>query len=379
MDRPLAARVPPSVRLTLPWTHAGHERRAHARPRLPRPRVRRVLIVLAVCACVLAAGWLWLRHSSLVAVHDVRISGVSGPQSGAIDAALLGAAHRMSTLDVNDAALRAAVAPFRVVRAVQATPSFPHGLRIVVVEQPPVAALQSGGTRTAVAADGVVLGPALLRASLPALSVPQIAPAGGRVTAANVLACLAILGAAPGPLRAHIATVAFGSRGVTITMGNGLVVYFGDGGLAHAKWLALARVLVDPNSAGAGYVDVRLPSRPAAGFAPGTGPTAAAAAGESAASSSATSSESAVSSIAAGLAPPGAAGAGGSPTQPSGTGTGATGAAGATGTPGASAPAPGVQSSPQAGGGTGGAGGEAAAPPPETPRAAPTTGGTAGG
>ena len=45
--------------------------------------------------------------------------------------------------------------------------------------------------------------------------------------------------------------------------------YFGDAGAPHAKWLALARVLADPSSAGASYVDVRLPDRPAAGFPPG--------------------------------------------------------------------------------------------------------------
>ncbi len=51
----------------------------------------------------------------------------------------------MSTLDVNPAALRAAVASFPVVRAVHAIPSFPHGLRIEVTEQLPVAALTIAG------------------------------------------------------------------------------------------------------------------------------------------------------------------------------------------------------------------------------------------
>ena len=77
----------------------------------------------------------------------------------------------MSTLDVRPGALRAAVAPFRVVREVRAIPSFPHGLQIRVVEQLPVAALTVAGARTAVAADGVVLGPAL---------AVQLAARGGR-------------------------------------------------------------------------------------------------------------------------------------------------------------------------------------------------------
>ena len=50
---------------------------------------------------------------------------------------------------------------------------------------------------------------------------------------------------------------------------GGLLAYFGDATLPHAKWLSLARVLADPSSAGASYVDVRLPERPAAGFAAG--------------------------------------------------------------------------------------------------------------
>jgi cell division septal protein FtsQ len=56
------------------------------------------------------------------------------------------------------------------VRSVRAIPSFPHSLRIEVTEQLPVAALTIDGARTAVAADGVVLGPALLSSSLPALN-----------------------------------------------------------------------------------------------------------------------------------------------------------------------------------------------------------------
>jgi hypothetical protein len=39
---------------------------------------------------------------------------------------------------------------------------------------------------------------------------------------------------------------------------------FGDGSLPHAKWDAAAAVLSDHWSIGASYVDVRIPSRPAA-------------------------------------------------------------------------------------------------------------------
>ena len=234
-------------------------------------RLRVGLIAIAVALPLLAGGWVWLRDSPLVSVEHVQISGVHGTEANAIEAALAGAARHMSTLDVRSGALRSAVAPYRVVRDVRATPSFPHGLRIQVVEQLPVAALTVAGARTAVAADGVVLGPALLSGSLPALNGGSNPSTAGRLTGERVrggplFASLTVLGAAPIPLQKVITRAFTGPKGVTVLMRNGLLVYFGDAARPHAKWLALARVLADPSSAGASYVDVRLPERPAAGF-----------------------------------------------------------------------------------------------------------------
>jgi hypothetical protein len=63
------------------------------------------------------------------------------------------------------------------------------------------------------------------------------------------------------------------SKGLTLAMHSGLLVYFGDGTRPRAKWQSLARVLADSSSAGASYVDVRVPERPAAGFPGGVAPT----------------------------------------------------------------------------------------------------------
>jgi cell division protein FtsQ len=237
-------------------------------------RLRIALLTALVVLPLLAGGWMLLRKSSFVAVEHVRVSGVHGPQAHAIDAALAGAAEHMSTLDVHPAALRAAVASFPVVQSVKAVPRFPHGLRIEVTEQPPVAALTIGGTRTAVAADGVVLGPALLSSSLPALNAGQSAVqplSGQHVQGTSLLAELAVLGAVPKPLQRYITRVynSSGGEGLTVAMRSGLLVYFGDAWRPHAKWLSLARVLASPTSAGATYVDVRVPERPAAGFSSG--------------------------------------------------------------------------------------------------------------
>jgi cell division protein FtsQ len=213
-----------------------------------------------------SAGWVWLRSSSFVSVERVHILGVKGPDAVRIDAALRRAALRQSTLDSSVAALRGAVADFPVVRSVNMSTSFPHTMTIRVAEQLPVAALSDGASRTAVAGDGVVLGPSLLSTSLPVLSGPAVLPLPGTlVRASSLRSYLVVLGAAPGSLD-HLVTRAYeGQEGLTLQMRDGLLVYFGDDSRPHAKWFALARVLADPSSAGSRYVDVRLPERPAAG------------------------------------------------------------------------------------------------------------------
>jgi cell division protein FtsQ len=257
-------------------------------------RVRVGLLCLAIAIPLLGGGWLWLRQSSFVSVEHVRISGVKGTQAGPIEAALEEAARGMSTMRVSTTKLREAVARFPVVQEVRASASFPHSLHIIVVEQQPVATLQVAGLKTAVASNGVVLGPELISSSLPTVTGYYEPARGQRLHNASLLESLSVLGAAP-PLLAKLAQRAYeGPRGLTVAMKNGLLVYFGDSSRPHAKWLSLARVLADKSSAGAVYVDVRLPERPAAGMSSET---------TSATSSSAPAggTESTVSALAAGL------------------------------------------------------------------------------
>jgi cell division protein FtsQ len=302
MDRSLAGR-PPTGRLGGPFAtwRTARARRRSGRPRsgpislweqLPaavltstrrgaalvwrRRRLRIALLAVLVALPPLAGGWLWLRHSPLVAVEHVQISGVHGAQAAGIERALEGAARHMSTLDVQLGALHSAVAAYPVVREIRARASFPHGLRIHVVEQPPVAVLvagvqagsgSTGGDSTAVAADGAVLGATLVSTSLPVIhiSAATLPGPGGHVNGAAVRAELTVLGAAPGTLLGWVQHVFMGPEGLTVEMRDGLSIYFGNATRPHAKWLAAARVLSDHSSAGASYVDVRLPERPAAG------------------------------------------------------------------------------------------------------------------
>jgi cell division protein FtsQ len=258
-------------------------------------------VLVLVLTPLLAGGWVWLRNSSFVAVRRVGVSGAHGPEAGRIAAVLQTRARSMSTLHVDLGALRAAVAPFAIVREVRARAEFPHGLRIEVIERPPVAALTVAGSRTAVAADGVVLGPALLSGSLPSLTAAYVPGAGQRVGNSSLLASLSVLGAAPAPLARLVKNVFTGPKGLTVAMRNGLLAYFGDATRPHAKWFSLARVLADSSSAGASYVDVRLAARPAAGFPAGVAPPATAASGSSATSEAPSPGESTVTALASSL------------------------------------------------------------------------------
>ncbi len=243
-----------------------------------RRRLRLALMVSPLVLAALGGGWLWLRSSPLVAVEHVQVDGLSaapGQDAGAIEAALRHAAQGMSTMDVHEGALRAAVASFPIVRSVHARASFPHSLRIEVVEQPPVAVLVSDGAHTALAADGVVLGVGPVSGSLPVVRAPaahssaDLARIGHTLRDGRLRQMLSVLGAAPVGLAKAIERVYSGSKGITIALRGGVLAYFGDAERPHAKWLSLVRVLADPSSRGASYVDVRLPERPAAGFPPG--------------------------------------------------------------------------------------------------------------
>lgn len=221
----------------------------------------------APIALVLAAGgaWLWMRDSSLVAASAVTVTGATGQNAGQIDAALEGAAHGMTTLDVNVAKLRAAVARFPSVKDIKVSTAFPHGMRIRVIEQQAVAVLSAPGQRVAVAGDGTLLRDVPASHGLPVVTVGRL-PAGSRVSDPHTVAILAVLAAAPYQLLVHVQTVTDNpAHGVVVQLRNGPSLFFGEPVLEGAKWTAASDVLADPGSVGAGYIDVTDPRRPAAG------------------------------------------------------------------------------------------------------------------
>jgi cell division protein FtsQ len=285
------------------------------------PKVRRRLIAALLLAVALLALYrFWFKDSSFVRVEHVTVSGLTTRDAPRIRLALTAAAHDMSTLNMRDGALNAAVSSFPVVKSVVARPSFPHTLKIHVIEEQPAAVLAVGGQRLLLAPDGSVLRGvvtghplALIRSSG---TVPQ-----DTLTDRIPLSALHVAAAAPAELADRIISVTHGKQGILVHLREGPELIFGNDRRAAAKWAAIAAVLADPSSKGASFVDVRTPGR---AFGGGLGADT--------------------------LAPLSSTGQDTSPqsndTTPSTTGTtGATGPTGAVPTPGAQTP--GTQANPQ--------------------------------
>lgn len=229
---------------------------------------RRIALIGLLTLLALGGGWFWLRDSSLVRADDVRVSGLSGPDAPRIRALLTETASDMTTLHVRADQLRDALAPYPIVKDIRVSAAVPHTLRIEVIEHDPVAAVVIGGRRVAVASDGTVLDGTRAAEDLIALPA-SAASAGGRLTDRRALQQVALLGAAPAPLRALIGSVGRDPSGLRVMLVQGPVVVFGSAARLRAKWAAAARVIADPDSAGATYVDVRVPQNAVAGrFAP---------------------------------------------------------------------------------------------------------------
>jgi cell division protein FtsQ len=250
------------IALPRPWRAAA----APARGGRSRRRLRRPVLVTVAVAVLLAVAWYWGRDLSLWSVDDVHVTGATGRDAAQINAALQSAAHGMTTLHVRRGDLRDAVARFPVVKALRVHASFPHGLRIEVVENIPVAALQASGRPVAAAADGTLLrdSPTDGLPTVPARTIPT----RDRVTDAQAAGALALAGAAPPAVRALVVRVRSGGHaGLRADLRGGLRIDFGSRNRLHAKWAAAIRVMGDARAEGATYLDVRFPDRPVAGGA----------------------------------------------------------------------------------------------------------------
>jgi cell division protein FtsQ len=228
----------------------------------------RVLAGILLTVSGLALGWLWFRDSSFAAVERVTIAGSGSSEQAQVRAALETAAAGMSTLRVDESALEEVVEPFASVAGLRIRSDFPHDLRIEVIEHEPVATVRAGGTSVPATGGGMLLAGVRADDDLP--TIASRAPLeGGHVSDARTLAALRVAAAAPPDLRERAARLFYGQGGVRLDLRAGPDLIFGSADDAGAKWRAAARVLADESSAGALYLDLRVPKLVAAG---GVGP-----------------------------------------------------------------------------------------------------------
>jgi cell division protein FtsQ len=233
------------------------------------PQTKRRLVLAAVVAFLLGALYhLWLRDSALVAVNEVEVIGLTSKDAPRIQAMLESVAEDMTTLHVRTDELEEAASQFPVVGSIAVEADFPHGLRIEVEERAPVGLVPVDGVPLPVAGDGTVLRGLTPPKGLPLLRMETPAP-DGHVTDPQTLRALLVMGAAPTGFPQRIERVGEGpERGIVLELRDGPEVIFGDADYVAEKWIAAARVLADPDAAGASYIDVRLPERPVAGGLP---------------------------------------------------------------------------------------------------------------
>jgi cell division protein FtsQ len=239
--------------------------RAAAMPRVRSvPRLPRVAVWALAVLALLVAGLLWLRDSSLVAVQNVTVVGLTGPENAQVTRQLQDAARDMTTLHVRGDQLRSVVASYPVVKDLRVATDFPHGLKITVVENTPVAAISVDGATTPVSADGKLLRGAGQR-ELPLVPM-RVSPGGDHVVDATARHAIAALAAAPTALRDRVQRASTTpAGGLTLQLRDGPDLRFGGADRLAAKWAAASAVLASGASAGATYLDLRYPERPAAG------------------------------------------------------------------------------------------------------------------
>jgi cell division protein FtsQ len=221
-------------------------------------------VAVVLLAGALIGGWLWLRDSSLTQVRTVTVTGTTSAAEPKIRAALESAGQGMTTLHVRQAALAHAVAGFPSVAGLRVRTDFPHRLVVEVFERRPVAVLAAGDQMVAVTGGGLLLRDVGAPDTVPEIDVRGL-PGGARVADRNLLGELAVAAAAPPSLGKRTISIGTGPRGINAKLESGPPLIFGSSEDAAAKWAGAARVLADPSSAGATYLDLRIPGRVAAG------------------------------------------------------------------------------------------------------------------
>lgn len=229
-----------------------------------RPSRSTIALILLGVFVVLASTWLLVRNSELVAVERVRVVGLDGYYDKAARKAVVAEAKTMTTMNVSEDDLSAALGEYLDVADLRVDSDYPHKLTIFVDVRRPVAAVKIGGRIVAVTGTGLVLESTRNLTTLPSIEADGMIR-DNHISDAHTTQALAVLGAAPDVLLRRVKGVEWKKRGLVLTLEKGVKLRFGNSTKAAAKWRAAAAVLASPAAKGAEYIDLRVPDRPAIG------------------------------------------------------------------------------------------------------------------
>jgi cell division protein FtsQ len=213
----------------------------------------------AALIALVALYMLWLRDSSLVAVDEVKVEGVTA-NAEQVTAALDAVGRDQTTLHVDEEELRKAVAGFPTVAGIDTDPGFPSTLTIKVTERLPVGVIRARGEEQAVSSEGLLL--VGLDVSEERLPKVEAGVEGARLEDDGVQQT-EVLGAAPAELLERIEESVYDldRGGVVIELDGGPELWFGNADDAENKWQAAVTVLAGPELGAPAYVDVSVPDR----------------------------------------------------------------------------------------------------------------------
>jgi cell division protein FtsQ len=241
---------------------------------MPRPKARQAprfgrlrlitLAVLVVLAALLTLAWFAVRGSSLVAVEQVKVVGLSGHYDKAARRAVIAEAQSMTTMQFDASRVEQAAAQFVDVAGVEVETSYPHGVTLRFDVRRPVVEARVGGRSVILSQDGEVITPSHAVPGLVKIDVPGTVD-GDRVRSRRAQEAVGVLGAAPDVLLRKVESVHWGKLGIVASLRQGPDLYFGDADDARLKWADAVAVLASEKSRGAAYLDLRVPGRVAVG------------------------------------------------------------------------------------------------------------------
>lgn len=201
-----------------------------------------LLLAVTLVIALLAGGWFVAFRTTLLAVRQVQVHGVTGPLATSVKA-LADAELGRPMLSVDADAVRTRIAALPQVAVVEISKGWPNTLSVSVTPRVPVAATQANGAWWLLDADGLpYLSQPARPAKLPALALATPGPKDPATKAA-----LDVVRVLPASVSALVSQVSAPSPyRVTLALNDGRTVIWGDASRSAQKAQILPAILARP-------------------------------------------------------------------------------------------------------------------------------------